>query len=510
MSQQSQNQLSKRFFTWVQEFFVFGDVKATALALAITSSLCCSIVWLVVSVISGSGRGRTNKHNAASPSSAHTSMMNFHLKKISAIQSKSNRKMKRQKSAPAASSLGNDCEVPCIRCNVNNSCKGCRYILCLKCCCNSPITCLYHRQFKFKTQKSVDTLQVDKPTEIDLSCLDLKSCPERLGYIGAHLVTLNLSCNKLVGLPQEIGFLRGLEELYLHQNSIKTLPESIGTLTKLKDLSLKRNLLCSLPSSIGCLEDLRFLDLQDNFLEGLPQSVGKLKNLEVLILEHNNLQAVPDEFCDLINLKIFSVAENNLSALPEMIGNLVRLQDLNVSDNILKHLPASICDCRALVKLLAASNSLTVLPGSIGRLHQLNELRVNDNQLSYLPASLYCLGFCVMNVKMNPFITELDTEKITSLTSNPPCCIPNLFELAARTVIEKHVSWKLETLPNCLSALLRTYQSCDSCEGVFFHHFKSQIDFYSLWNGGQKLPLYQHICSPNLSPNCQMLTIPSY
>lgn len=50
--------------------------------------------------------------------------------------------------------------------------------------------------------------------------------------------TLDLSNNKLITLPKEIGQLKELEWLSLSKNQLKTLPKEIETLKKLEELFL--------------------------------------------------------------------------------------------------------------------------------------------------------------------------------------------------------------------------------------------------------------------------------
>ena len=58
--------------------------------------------------------------------------------------------------------------------------------------------------------------------------MNLKKCPPRIGYVGTQLVCLNLINNRLTELPEEIGLLRGLEELFLQYNCLEELPVRIG------------------------------------------------------------------------------------------------------------------------------------------------------------------------------------------------------------------------------------------------------------------------------------------
>ena len=71
-------------------------------------------------------------------------------------------------------------------------------------------------------------------------------------------------------LPESIGQLSQLHELYLDNNLLSTLPESIGQLSQLQELYLNNNQLSTLLESIGRLSQLQQLDLSSNQLSALP------------------------------------------------------------------------------------------------------------------------------------------------------------------------------------------------------------------------------------------------
>ena len=56
-----------------------------------------------------------------------------------------------------------------------------------------------------------------------------------------HIINLHLSSHSLVGIPETIGKLQGLEKLDLENNRIRSLPETIGKLQKLEKLNLRNN-----------------------------------------------------------------------------------------------------------------------------------------------------------------------------------------------------------------------------------------------------------------------------
>ncbi|MHA1386077.1 MAG: leucine-rich repeat domain-containing protein, partial [Candidatus Helarchaeota archaeon] len=86
---------------------------------------------------------------------------------------------------------------------------------------------------------------------------------------------MNLGDNQLTTLPESIGNLKSLKELYLEGNELTTLPESIGNLKSLKELYLRNNKLTALPESLGGLDNLKTLYLAGNPLSGKELKVYK-------------------------------------------------------------------------------------------------------------------------------------------------------------------------------------------------------------------------------------------
>ena len=103
----------------------------------------------------------------------------------------------------------------------------------------------------------------------------------------------------LTELPNSVGNLDGLVQLYIDDNELETLPESIGNLSNLLYLIANFNNLTALPESIGNLSSLIWLDVGYNQIEYVPESIGSLSNLIYLWLFDNQISSVPDTICDL-------------------------------------------------------------------------------------------------------------------------------------------------------------------------------------------------------------------
>ena len=199
---------------------------------------------------------------------------------------------------------------------------------------------------------------------------------------------LNLNRLELRELPESIGQLTQLQELYLQEDKLTALPESIGRLTQLQELDLSTNALTALPESIGQLTQLQKLTLHGNRLTTLPGWIGRLTQLRGLYLGETQMNALPESISQLTHLRKLMLFSNRLTVLPESMGHLTQLQDLLLYNNQLTALPESIGQLTQLQELFLNDNQLTALPESIGRLTQLRDLLLYNNQLTALPESM--------------------------------------------------------------------------------------------------------------------------
>ncbi|CAL8286962.1 unnamed protein product [Lota lota] len=148
---------------------------------------------------------------------------------------------------------------------------------------------------------SLEQLQVSycKLSRVDMRMLSLKG-----------LRKLDLSNNHIKKLPATIGDLGCLAELILHNNQLESFSEALclSTLQRtLQHLDLSQNRLRGLPSQFCQLRELVNLKLDDNKLQWLPFRVGLLSKLRFLSAAHNQLALLPGDFrrLSLENLDLF-------------------------------------------------------------------------------------------------------------------------------------------------------------------------------------------------------------
>jgi Leucine-rich repeat (LRR) protein len=90
----------------------------------------------------------------------------------------------------------------------------------------------------------------------------------------------NFTENIKFNISHELGLLKSLKELDLHDLNLKSIPPEIFTLTNLRKLGLYQNGITVIPEEISNLTDLEELDLGQNGLIKIPDTISNLKNLK--------------------------------------------------------------------------------------------------------------------------------------------------------------------------------------------------------------------------------------
>ncbi|KAF8019400.1 hypothetical protein BT93_G0163, partial [Corymbia citriodora subsp. variegata] len=193
---------------------------------------------------------------------------------------------------------------------------------------------------------------------LKLERLNLEHCSTLPGVgrsIGKlrNLVSLNIKfCSFVQELPEEIGSLEALKELYIDGTSIKAIDFPEGSYGKLEILSACNCKSLSLSNSIGNLKSLLYLALDDTELSELPRTIGLLENLQTLSLRN----------C------------RSLWKLPDSIGSLKELRVVDLSDAVVDELPRSVKYLRNLKVLKMPRTFIREFPGGVKNLERLEEI----------------------------------------------------------------------------------------------------------------------------------------
>lgn len=189
----------------------------------------------------------------------------------------------------------------------------------------------------------------------------LEEFPEDLSKVAQTLRNLDLSNNRITGLPSSIGNFKALKTLNLSGNRITQLPPQIGQLTKLETLILNGNLILDLPDTIANLKNLKELNLSGNRIQRFPLALTKLRKLDVVDLSSNNLTNIPDEEIHELQVTELNLNQNQLSRLSANIAKCPRLKTLRLDENCLalEALPVAILTDSVISTLSTNGNLFT-------------------------------------------------------------------------------------------------------------------------------------------------------
>lgn len=477
-----------QYITVVVRDFIFfhDDVQSTTIAVAIASSLCCSIVWAICHLLTLGSSSASCKSTKDKRPSNRTS--NFAWSKSKRRKSPTN-----STSSEDDTALEDDIEVPCIKCGEYIADYTCRFVTC-KICCLAPSSCTTHQAAEKRRRPY--RIPRNGVTEINLSNNDITECPQRMGYIGPQLTLLNLSHNNLCHIPVEIGCLLGLKELLLNNNNISSIPDSIGSLINLRVLKLSNNFIKYLPESLTSLSNLVQLDVRKNKLQSLPAGIGSLLNLTCLKSGSNSIQHIPASLYKLKNLKVLKFEKNKIDSLSGAVSNLLDLEDLNLSHCQLSAIPRELGSCCALQKVDISHNRITDLPAHFGQLRELTRLNLSGNNLRYIPSTLLLSTIQDCNVSDNDFISSQHSIKCVPMV----CKIPPLLELSARAIVHNDPHDKLEDLPQSLQEMITKRKYCVTCYKPCFVTFQMSLTFHQL--SSVNIPVVSITCPACSSCSC--------
>ncbi|CAL8071446.1 unnamed protein product [Orchesella dallaii] len=203
-----------------------------------------------------------------------------------------------------------------------------------------------------------------------------------------QLQRLDIGSNDIEELPEVIGTMTSLTELWADNNCIREIPKFIGNLTKLTCLDMSKNEVGEISPDIGKCTNLLDITLTHNSLTSLPDSFTKLENAATIRVDSNCINRLPEDIGKLKNLQELSAVANLLKSIPLSIGLLRKLHTLYLDENRLTELPIEIGSCISLTVLSVARNNLKEIPSELGHLSKLKVLKLTNNSIQNLPVSI--------------------------------------------------------------------------------------------------------------------------
>jgi|AntRauTorckE5430_2_1112549.scaffolds.fasta_scaffold01228_5 hypothetical protein len=245
------------------------------------------------------------------------------------------------------------------------------------------------------------------------------SIPPEIGQL-IHLTDFFAYDNALTGSIPDLGQLRRLQKLYLHNNQLTgQFHASIGSLVGLREINLSENLLTGeLPSTIGNLDLVTELSLANNTMRGnLPLGFDNLTSLIALDLQNNDFNGPLPDYSSWSGLELINLMNNFISGpIHSSLFELEEIQFVYFSNNKLTgEIPSNYGNAQNLVDLWLNGNFLTgAIPDvSTGDMVNITEILLQNNMFTgEIPASLCDArnsfeGFVTLHADCSPYSGDL-------------------------------------------------------------------------------------------------------
>nr|CAB3263526.1 leucine-rich repeat-containing protein 57-like [Phallusia mammillata] len=172
----------------------------------------------------------------------------------------------------------------------------------------------------------------EKTGVCQLSSMNLSEFPSQVLKLSKSLRTLDLSDNKIQGIPEAIGNFTSLKTLTLNHNRLSILCSSICKLKKLEHLSVTHNRLAYLPPDLGECAALKTVVLTGNHFQSVPEQMATLKHLDLLDMSHNKITRIPENLHQLNAVELI-LNNNQIPSLPDCLASCPRLKVLRFQEN---------------------------------------------------------------------------------------------------------------------------------------------------------------------------------
>lgn len=214
----------------------------------------------------------------------------------------------------------------------------------------------------------------EKTGVLNISGRKLTEFPPKLLSLQSILRTLDLSDNRFIILPSDIGKFLQLKSLTVNKNRLVHLPTEIGQLTKLENLSAVANKLSSLPDSLSQLSNLKQVYLSENDLSLFPIMLCKLKHLDIIDLSKNKITNIPKEV-GTVHVTELNLNQNQISSVAQEIANCPRLKTLRLEENCLQlsSIPKAL--------LIDSKVSVITLEGNLFEMKNFSDLEGYDKYM---------------------------------------------------------------------------------------------------------------------------------
>lgn len=184
-----------------------------------------------------------------------------------------------------------------------------------------------------------DVYQLKKTRSLTLCGKSLAEVPEQVFVDAkdAEITVVDLSKNKLKQLPEGITSLSStISELNLSANLLTEVQPFVSQFEHIKYLNLSCNQLQSLPDEVGLMITMREINIANNRFTTFPPCIHELIHLEIILACDNKIEeidATENGIGALKRLATLDLSNNNLKSVPPILGNMTQLTTLLLHGN---------------------------------------------------------------------------------------------------------------------------------------------------------------------------------
>ena len=238
--------------------------------------------------------------------------------------------------------------------------------------------------------------------------------------------------NGLKSLPDEIGNLTKLVQLFIANSEIETLPESLANLTSCTDVEVYNcPKMTQFPMALAMMPELISLNIGNNrqwsaeeILKGFKAvATGPSKEkIQIMYMNSNNLEVVPAEIRNMKKLGMMDFSSNRIHTIEEAWGNDIKPVQIYLDNNQLSSFPVDekgvFCYMEDAETFSVRNNNFTEFPDifDAGSLYAVVSIDFSYNHISRFQNGKDFKGVYVetLTIANNPELTVYPIELKTS------------------------------------------------------------------------------------------------
>lgn len=184
-----------------------------------------------------------------------------------------------------------------------------------------------------------DIYQLKKTRSLSLCGKGLAEIPDEVfvDAKNAEITIVDFSKNKLRQLPEGLVHLSSMiSELNMNANILTEVQPFVSQFNQIKYLNLSCNHLEFLPNEVGLMVTMREINIANNRFRTFPRCIYELTHLEIILACDNKVEeidATEGGLGALKRLATLDLSNNNLKSVPPVLGNMTQITALLLHGN---------------------------------------------------------------------------------------------------------------------------------------------------------------------------------